>query len=92
MKKSLESLDEQNLDTMLRYIDMFLIEYRKMVAYECSKSTRVQLKDTLKGCESSLQECALRFLMQRESIDYVIVGMRKPSYVVDVMALKEEVN
>jgi predicted aldo/keto reductase-like oxidoreductase len=31
----------------------------------------------------------LRFLMQRESIDYVLVGMRKPSYVHEVLALKD---
>ncbi len=88
IKKSLEAIDEENLDTLLRYIDMFLEEYRKMVAFECSKNTRVQLKEELSECKSSLQECAIRFLMQRESIDYILVGMRKPSYVVDILSLK----
>ena len=81
-------MDEENLETMLKYIDMFFIEYRKMVSYECSKNTRVELKELFKECESSLQECALRFLMQRESIDYILVGMRKPSYVQEIIALK----
>ena len=89
IQKTLEGIDEQNLETLFNYVDMFLQEYRKMVAYECSKSTRVQLKEQLEGCTHSLQECAIRFLMERESIDYILIGMRKPSYVQDIMALKE---
>ena len=87
IQKTLEKIDEQYLETMLNYIDMFLTEYRKMVAYECSKSTRIQLKEELEGCNRPLQECALNFLRQRQSIDYILIGMRKPSYVADVMAL-----
>lgn len=89
IKTSLENLDEENLDTMLKYIDMFLTEYRKMVAYECSKMTRVQLKETFSECTSSIQECAIKFLLSRESIDFILVGMRKPSYVQEIMALKD---
>ena len=89
IKKTLENMDEENLETMLKYIDMFFIEYRKMVSYECSKNTRLQLKDVFKDCESSLQECSLKFLMQRENVDYILVGMRKPSYVQDVLSLQD---
>jgi len=89
IKTSLEKIDEENLETMLKYIDMFLIEYRKMVAYECSKNTRIQLKEEFEYCTSTLQECAIRFLKMRENIDYILVGMRKPSYVVDIMALNQ---
>jgi len=89
IKKTLEELDEQNLETMLKFIDMFLTEYRKMVAYECSKSTRVQLKEQLDECSARLQECAIHFLNERESIDYILIGMRKPSYVQDIMALNQ---
>jgi len=88
IKKSLENLDEQNLDTILKYIEMFLEEYKKMVAYECSKTTKLQLKEELSSCNSKLQECALNFLMQEESIDYILVGMRKPSYVQEILSLK----
>ncbi|MDF1882435.1 aldo/keto reductase [Sulfurimonas sp. SAG-AH-194-C21] len=89
IQKSLEGMDEQNFATLFTYVDMFLKEYRKMVAHECSKSTRVQLKAQLNACTSSLQECALKFLLERESIDYILIGMRKSSYVHDIMALKE---
>lgn len=88
MRKSIEVIADENKEVMLNYIDMFLTEYRKMVAYECSKSTKIALKDTLAECHSSMQECALRFLMQRENVDYILVGMRKPSYVTEVMSLK----
>lgn len=87
IRKTLEPIDEQNRDVMLNFIDLFLQEYRKMVAYECSKSTRVVLKDVLKHCDTSLQEYALKFLMEQDSIDYVLVGMRKPSYVHEILAI-----
>jgi len=89
IKTTLENLDGENLDTMLKYIDMFLTEYKKMVSYECSKSTRIQLKDEFEYCTSTLQECAIRFLKLRDNIDFILVGMRKPSYVVDIMALNQ---
>ena len=88
IKKTLENLDENNLDAMLRYIDMFLSEYRKMVAYECSKTTKIVHKETFAECKSTMQQCALDFLMQNDTIDYILVGMRKPSYVQEIMALK----
>ena len=86
IKTSLEDIDEQNLETLLNYIDMFFIEYRKMVAYECSKTTKFKLKEKFSQCHSSLQECAFRFLLQRESIDFILVGMRKSSYVHETLA------
>ena len=87
VKKSLEKLDEENLEVLLRYIDLFFIEYRKMVAYECSKTTRKKLKNSFEKCELSLQECSLEFLKQRESVDFILVGMRKASYVNEILAL-----
>ena len=88
IRKALENIDEQNFETMFNYIDMFLVEYRKMVAYECAKNTRVQLKEELSECSGTLQECALQYLMSRDNIDYILVGMRKASYVQDIMSLK----
>lgn len=88
IKKNLDNISKNNLDTILKYIDMFLIEYRKMVAYECCKHTKVKLKDTLDFSSFTLQESALKFLMQKDTIDYILIGMRKPSYVQDVMSLK----
>ena len=87
IKKSLEQLDEENMEGIFTFIDLFLQEYRKMVLYECSKSTRVALKEKLGDSELSLQEFALKFLMHRDSIDYILVGMRKPSYVHEILAL-----
>jgi len=89
IRKSLEGIDEQNMETMLNFIDLFLQEYRKMVEYECSKNTRVQLKEFLTLCDTSIQECAIKFLMQNGDIDYILVGMRKPSYVHEIISLKE---
>jgi tetratricopeptide (TPR) repeat protein len=87
IKKSLEKLDEENVETMFKYIDLFLQEYRKMVLYECSKSTRIALKEQLGATSLSLQEFALKFLMQRDNIDFILVGMRKPLYVNEILAI-----
>ena len=86
-KKSLEVVDEQNRDTMLNFIDLYLQEYRKMVLYECSKSTKLQLKSYFADCTLKMQECALRFLTLRDNIDYLLVGMRKASYVYEILAM-----
>ena len=88
IRKTLEVVDEDNRDVMLNFIELFLQEYRDMVAYECSKSTRVVLKEIIKESELSLQEFALSYLMKQKDIDYILVGMRKPSYVHQVLAIQ----
>ena len=88
IKTSLENIQEENLDAMLGYIDMFLAEYRKMVAYECSKSTKVSLKEELGTSDIPLQKIAIDFLLEQKNIDYILVGMRRPTYVQDILSLK----
>ena len=87
IRTSLDVIDEKNRETMLNFIDLFFIEYRQMVLFECSKNTRSKLNEFFQNCDTTMQECSLRFLMDRESIDYVLVGMRKPSYVHEVLAV-----
>ncbi len=89
VKKMIESVHEDVLEILLKYIETFLSEYKKMVEYECSKATKIQLKEFFVACESVMQECALLFLMRQDDIDYILVGMRKPSYIQEIMALKE---
>jgi aryl-alcohol dehydrogenase-like predicted oxidoreductase len=88
IKKTIQNIAPEVLDTLLEYIDRFLRLYRDMVAYESSKMTRVALKEHLKDCTILMQECALEFVMNQEYIDYIIVGMRKPTYVQEVVSLK----
>ncbi|MEN4052638.1 MULTISPECIES: aldo/keto reductase [Sulfurimonas] len=88
IKKTIEKIPQEVLDVLLEYIDRFLREYRDMVAYESSKMTKTALKKYFEGCEVKMQECALRFLLEIDDIESIIVGMRKPSYVQEVMALK----
>ena len=87
IKKAIENVHEDLLETLLRYIDEFLTYYREMVAFECAKQTHIQLKEEFSDCDKKLQECALEFLLERDEIDYILVGMRKPSYVSEIMAL-----
>jgi aryl-alcohol dehydrogenase-like predicted oxidoreductase len=89
IKNAIKNLDKTLVNALLEYIDKFILSYRDMVAYECSKATKIQLKSTLKDCEKKLQECALEFLQKQKNVDYILVGMRKPSYVAGILALKE---
>jgi aryl-alcohol dehydrogenase-like predicted oxidoreductase len=90
VRKFLSPLDDENKATLVDVIDLFLQEYGKMVAYECSRKTRVQLKDEFNECGASLQNCALKFLLDNENIDYVLIGARKPSYVADIISIGSE--
>ncbi|MBA1432724.1 MAG: aldo/keto reductase [Epsilonproteobacteria bacterium] len=88
IKKAIQNIHQDVLDVLLEYIDRFLQAYRAMVAYESSKLTKTALKGYFEGCDAKMQECALRFLLEIDDIDTIIISMRKPSYVQEVMALK----
>lgn len=89
MRTSLENLEQESKELLVNSIDMFFTEYKKMVMHECSKNTRKRLKEFFKYDDVSMQDMALRFLLSQESIDYILVGMRKPSYALEVLALKD---
>ena len=88
IKNTIENISEEVLETLLRYIDDFLVAYREMVAYECAKLTKIALKDLFSSCDEKMQICALKFLLEHKDIDYILVGMRKPTYVHEILALK----
>ena len=90
-QKTLETLDPSVVDLLAESLDLFLQEYARMVAFECTKMTKVQLKEKLEGCDKTLHACALEFLLKEESIDYILVGMRKPRYVMDVLGIVQGV-
>ncbi|MDD2356817.1 MAG: aldo/keto reductase [Thiovulaceae bacterium] len=90
VREFIAPLDDENKATLIDIIDLFLQEYGKMVAYECSRNTRVQLQDELDDCDISLQNYALKFLLENEDIDYVLVGARKSSYVADIISIGSE--
>ena len=85
LQKALAALDASVVELLAEALDLFLQEYAKMVAFECTKMTKVQIKEKLEGCEKPLQECSLSFLKAKEEIDYILVGMRKPRYVMDIL-------
>jgi hypothetical protein len=84
-KIAMHELDPVAVEMLAEALDLFLQEYAKMVAFECTRMTKVQLKEKLKTCNKRLQECALDFLQAQTCIDYILIGMRKPSYVMQVM-------
>ncbi|MDQ1263540.1 MAG: hypothetical protein QG559_541 [Campylobacterota bacterium] len=88
IKKILQEAEEDALEGLLELIELFLQEYRKSVAYECSEKTKQKLENFFYKCNATLQECALEFLLKEQNIDYTLVGMRKPSYVQQILALK----
>lgn len=80
--------NEESRDVLLNFLEMFFTEYKIMVAHECGKKTRATLEVELCSQIETLQECALKFLLQRNEIDKILVGMRKPSYVNEVLAME----
>ncbi|MBL0708097.1 MAG: aldo/keto reductase [Sulfurimonas sp.] len=87
LKTSLDAIEDLDKEIMLNFIDQFFIEYKKMVLFECSKKTRIKIKDLLGKSDLSMQKFALNFLKQTKSIDYILVGMRKSAYVDEILAL-----
>ena len=85
MQKTLKVVDEKNRDTMLNFIELFLAEYQQMVKYECSKQTNISLKKIFKECNEALQICAIKFLYTCQDVDFVAIGMRKSSYVSEIL-------
>lgn len=88
VKKSLEKFEPEELENIINSINLYLIEYRKMVEYECSLRTRDELKVFFKESHLLMQEIAIKFLMECENVDYIIVGMRKPTYVHEILSLR----
>jgi len=91
IKMSLEKLNSENLNDLLYFIERFLQEYRAMVAYECSIRIRSELKNEFQECKATIQECALEFLCKQGTIDYILIGMKKPSYVQEIMDMRENI-
>ena len=87
LRQSLSEFKQEGQESFHESIALFLAEYEKMVAFECSRATRIQLKDKLGGCTFALQQCALNFLQKQDDIDYILIGMRKVSYVGEVMGI-----
>ena len=87
IKEIISVLQDEDKDTLLTLIDNFLNSYRDMVSYECSKKTKKTLDNYFEDCNLSMQECSLLFLKKQEDVDYILVGMRKPSYVAEVLTL-----
>ncbi|ABB43610.1 oxidoreductase-like protein protein [Sulfurimonas denitrificans DSM 1251] len=88
IKKSLERFESEEVEDIINTIRLYLVEYRKMVEYECSVRTRDELKQFFKESHLLMQEIAIKFLMKCENVDYVIVGMRKPLYVYEILSLR----
>lgn len=87
MQKTLQKIDEKNRDVMLNFIELFLEEYQQMVKYECSKNTNEALQGLFVNCNEVLQICAIKYLHSCSDIDYIAVGMRKPSYVNEILEI-----
>lgn len=85
VRKVLGSLGEAERGAVAQQMVLFLESYGATVAHECSLKVREALALQLKGCERPLQECAIAFLMEQPEIDVVLLGMRKPRYVAEIV-------
>ena len=90
LQRSLKDIEGDTKEKLLSYLELFLSEYREMVASESGRKTKEELRHLFKNCDDRLQKCALSYLMHQESIDYVLVGARRVRYVYDLLSLRDE--
>ncbi|SFV59946.1 Aldo/keto oxidoreductase [hydrothermal vent metagenome] len=92
LQRSLKNIEGDTQEKLLTYLELFLTEYREMVASEGGRKVKEELKHLFKNCHKPLQKCALEYLLKQESIDYILVGARRIRYVYELLALKEELE
>jgi hypothetical protein len=85
VRKVLSALGEAERGAVAQQLVLFLEAYGATVAHECSLKVREALAPQLEGCEGALQACAIAFLMEQPEIDVVLIGMRKPRYVAEIV-------
>ncbi len=87
LQKSFQSIDEHQREQAASVLEYFLEYYQKMVAYEASKTTLSSLHTLKVKIEAPIQKHALKFLLQNSTIDVVLLGMRRTTYVQEALAL-----
>jgi len=78
LKKIEDDYTRENISKLL--MD-FLISYEEMVLYECSKQTKSMLEHSGIKIKDTIEEEALKYLIDNTDIDYILVGMRKTKYI-----------
>ncbi len=90
LQRSLKEIQGDTREKLITYLELFLTEYREMVAYESGRKAKEELQPLFRNCSEKMQKCALAYLFEQESIDYVLVGARRVKYVYELLSLKEE--
>ncbi len=90
VRSALTALSEEERMQIAQRLMLFFESYGEVVAHECGQKTRKALEPQLKNCSQMLQACALRFLYEQNAIDVVLIGMRRPRYVAQILEQSEE--
>jgi len=73
--------DENTRNVLTEMLMAFFTSYESMVLYECAKQTKSMLEHAGIEIKDTIEEAALKFLIDNDDIDYILVGMRKVKYV-----------
>lgn len=84
IRKVIGSLEQDDQIALSQILEQFFKEYKMMVAYETSKTTKTSLKNIFSHSSDSMQKAALEFLNNEPNVDVILVGMRKVSYVNEI--------
>ncbi|NOQ32032.1 MAG: aldo/keto reductase [Helicobacteraceae bacterium] len=79
----LEKIDPSMRELLSTSLNLFLLSLAKMVTYECSLKVKSRFKEEFSSCAESMQKCSVNFLKECGNIDYILLGMRRESYVAD---------
>ncbi len=86
LKTIISKLSDDEKSMIIDSLLIFLEIYTHMVAFESYLATSQTLAQFFKDCDKTLQECALKFVLDDADVDIVLLGMRKVSYVEEVNA------
>jgi len=73
--------DENTRNVLTEMLMAFFSSYENMVLYECAKQTKSMLEHSGIEVKESIEETALKYLIENDDVDYILVGMRKVKYV-----------
>ena len=83
LRQAFEGLTEEAQALLAASMEPFLEAYGAMVRHECARNTRRELASEFGDCPGTMQECAVDFLKGLGTVDFILLGMRRPAYIAE---------
>ena len=87
IRSVIEKLENEEQLALSQLLELFFKEYKKMVMHETGINTRTSLKNIFAHGDKTMQRTALEFVSNEKTVDVLLVGMRKVSYVNEINSI-----